>query len=218
MKKLIIFAGSEMQSLMKYYFESTGEYQVLRFTMNHEHLEKISDHTVPKISWEDLISENQLKDHYLYIGIGYGSMNKIREKKYLEAKKAGFKFASYISPMANILTDDIGENNFILEDNTIQPFVKIGNNNIIWSGNHIGHHSIIGNNNFISSHVVIAGGVTIKNNTFLGINSTIRDHITVEDYTLIGGNAWISRDTEQYGVYLSGEATKINKKSFELKI
>ena len=37
-----------------------------------------------------------------------------------------------------------GENCFILEDNTMQPFVVIGDNVTLWSGNHIGHHARIG--------------------------------------------------------------------------
>ena len=49
----------------------------------------------------------------------------------------------------------IGENCFIFEDNTIQPFVVVEDNVILWSGNHIGHHSVIKNHNFVSSHVVI---------------------------------------------------------------
>ena len=52
---------------------------------------------------------------------------------------------------------EIGENCFIFEDNTIQPFVKIGDDVVLWSGNHIGHHAEIGDHCFISSHVVISG-------------------------------------------------------------
>ena len=50
-----------------------------------------------------------------------------------------------------------GDNCFILEDNTVQPFVTIGNNVTLWSGNHIGHDSVIEDDCFISSHVVVSG-------------------------------------------------------------
>ena len=78
-------------------------------------------------------------------------------------KKRGYRFANFVSQKSNIFNDNnIGENCMILENNVIQPFVKIGNNVTIWSGNHIGHHSVIEDNTFISSHVVISGRVKIK--------------------------------------------------------
>ena len=54
-----------------------------------------------------------------------------------------------------------GDNCFILEDNTIQPFVSIGNNVTLWSGNHIGHDSTIDDHCFIASHVVVSGHVRV---------------------------------------------------------
>ena len=124
----------------------------------------------------------------------------------------------YIGKDYPLFFNNIEEMNLILEDNTIQPFVKIGNNNVIWSGNHIGHHSIIGDNNFITSQVTIAGRVEIKNNCFIGINSSIRDHIIIENYTLIGAGTWIAKNTEIYGVYTIPSSKKIDTKSVELKI
>jgi hypothetical protein len=53
--------------------------------------------------------------------------------------------------------ENVQENAFILEDNTIQPFVRIGPNVTLWSGNHIGHHSTVEDHVFIASHVVVSG-------------------------------------------------------------
>ena len=45
----------------------------------------------------------------------------------------GYKLASYVSSKATLLNNrQFGENCFIFEDNTIQPFVKIGNNITLW--------------------------------------------------------------------------------------
>ena len=104
----------------------------------------------------------------------------------------------------------IGANCFILEDNTIQPFVSIGDNVTMWSGNHIGHHSVIGNHTFISSHVVVAGGVRIGEQCFLGVNATLRDHLTIGDRCVIGAGALLLTDAEAEGVYL-GAATERSK-------
>ncbi len=90
----------------------------------------------------------------------------------------GYSMASFISPQATILNGGvIGDNCFILEDNTVQPYARIGSNVTLWSGNHIGHHSVIGDHTFIASHVVVSGGVEIGERCFVGVNATLRDHI-----------------------------------------
>ncbi|WP_245213936.1 hypothetical protein [Rhodoferax sp. AJA081-3] len=67
-----------------------------------------------------------------------------------------------------MLGNEIGENCFILEDNTLQPFTKIGNNVILWSGNHIGHHGEIHDHVTFTSHVVMSGHCSIGPYSFLG--------------------------------------------------
>jgi sugar O-acyltransferase (sialic acid O-acetyltransferase NeuD family) len=136
-------------------------------------------------------------------------MNELRKSKYDEAKRLGYTLASYVSSYSTVLNDgQIGDNCFILEDNTIQPSVKIGSNVTLWSGNHIGHHSIIKNHVFISSHVVISGGVTVEECCFIGVNATLRDHIVIGKNTLIGAGAIIMKSTDPFSV-LSPKPTEI---------
>ena len=138
-------------------------------------------------------------------------MNKLRQQKYHEAKQKGYQLVSYISSKATVLCppEDIGDNCFILENNTIQPFVKVGNNVTIWSGNHIGHHSHIGDHCFITSHCVIAGNVTIHDYCFIGINATINNEITIHERAFIGPNAWINKNVEARQVVL-GNPSRIS--------
>ena len=103
--------------------------------------------------------------------------------------------------------DQIGDNCFIFEDNTIQPFVTIGNNVTLWSGNHIGHHSTIHDHVFIASHVVISGRVTVGEQSFIGVNATLRDHITVGARCVIGAGVLLLADSEPDGLYI-GTATE----------
>lgn len=113
-----------------------------------------------------------------------------------------------MSSRATVLNDDrIGENCFVLEDNTIQPFVEIGDNVTLWSGNHIGHHSRIGSHSFLASHVVVSGGVVIGEQCFIGVNATLRDHIRIGDRCVIGAQALLLEDAAPEGVYI-GNATE----------
>jgi sugar O-acyltransferase (sialic acid O-acetyltransferase NeuD family) len=218
MKKVVIFGLGDNAELAKYYFDNDSDYKVVAFTVDKQYTTEKMFHKLPIIPFDKVEQYYSPDEVDLFIAVGYTNMNEVRELKYLDGKKRGYKFVNYISSKATILTDKIGENNFILEDNTIQPYVEIGNNNVFWSGNHIGHHGRIGNNCFITSHVVISGRCIIEDNCFMGVNSTIRDHIKIRYKSLIGAGAWISEDTEEYGVYLSNIATKIKKKSIELKI
>jgi sugar O-acyltransferase (sialic acid O-acetyltransferase NeuD family) len=135
-------------------------------------------------------------------------MNKNRERIYLEAKAKGYEFISYVSSKATTFGNEIGENCFILEDNTIQPFTTIGNNVVLWSGNHIGHHGQIKDHVFFTSHVVMSGHCVIEPYCFFGVNSTIRDYLTIAEGTLVGMASAITKSTEAWGVYVGNPAEK----------
>ena len=91
----------------------------------------------------------------------------------------------------------------ILENQTIQPYVKIGNNVTLWSGNHIGHHSEILENTFISSHVVISGGCKIGKNCFFGVNSSVADGIKINDFCSIFMNTSVSKNLDIRSIVVS---------------
>jgi UDP-3-O-[3-hydroxymyristoyl] glucosamine N-acyltransferase len=146
-------------------------------------------------------------------------MNKVREGIYHEAKGEGYSLVSYISSKCTYLSEEkTGDNCFIFEDNTIQPFVKIGSNVTLWSGNHIGHHSVIESHNFISSHVVISGHCHIESNCFVGVNSTLAHKVRLAKETLVGAGAIISKNTEFGSVYVPARSVLLDKKSFEITL
>ena len=153
----------------------------------------------------------------MFVALSYKNVNKIRAEKYYEAKEKGYKLVSYVCSKSTYWDDlEIGDNCFIFEDQTIQPFVKIGDNITMWSGNHIGHEAVIGDHCFITSHVVISGHVTIEPYCFLGVNCTIIDGITIAQESVIGAGATVVKDTEPGGVYI-GKAAERYKKSSESK-
>jgi UDP-3-O-[3-hydroxymyristoyl] glucosamine N-acyltransferase len=114
--------------------------------------------------------------------------------------------------------DPVGDNCFILEDNTIQPFVRIGSNITLWSGNHIGHDSTIEDHCFITSHVVVSGNCTVGAYSFIGVNATLRNSIRVAENSLIAAGAVVMQDTVEKGVYLPQRAKLISKTSDEIEL
>jgi sugar O-acyltransferase (sialic acid O-acetyltransferase NeuD family) len=154
----------------------------------------------------------------LLLSLRTGSLSKKKNYwAFLAAKYKGYELVSYVCSKSVYWGDTkIGDNCFIFENQTIQPFVKIGNNVFIWSGNHIGHHSVIGDHCFISSHVVISGHVTVGPYSFLGVNSTIRNGITIAPECVIGAGAIIIKDTVEKGVYIGKAAELYSDDSSEL--
>lgn len=218
MNKVIIFGLGDNAELAHYYFSNDSDYEVVAFTVNQEYKQLDSFCNLPVISFEKIDEFYDKNNCHIFIAMGYGKMNSDREKVYHDVKSKGWTCANYISSKATVLTETIGDNNFILEDNTIQPFVSIGNNNVIWSGNHIGHHGSIGDHNFITSQVTISGRVNVGHNCFIGVNSSIRDHISIAEYTLIGAHSWISKSTKPYEVYTAKQTPLFPKTSDRLKI
>lgn len=218
-KKVVIIGNTSNARLAKYFFTIDSEYDVAAFSVNKKYITEPEFDGLKVVPLEKLTSLYPPGEFEAFVAVGYTDMNKIREKLYNDCKDKGYVMANYISSRCSYLSQfPTGDNCFILEDNTIQPFVKIGNNVVLWSGNHIGHDVTIEDHNFITSHVVVSGFVTIKRNCFLGVNATIRDAITIAPETLVAAGAIIMKDTVEKGVYLPARSTLFEKKSDEIKI
>lgn len=206
-KKLIIFGTGDIAELAHYYFRSDSNYEVIGFTVDGAYLQDSIFCGLPVVSFEEISKHYSPHQYELFIALSYSKLNLIRKEKYLAAKALGYQLASFVSSRATVLNQgNIGDNCFIFEDNTIQPFVSIGNNVTLWSGNHIGHHSQIMDHCFVASHVVISGGVIIGEQCFIGVNATLRDHIKIGERCVIGAGTLLLADAEPEGVYM-GTAT-----------
>ena len=211
MAKIVILGIGEIGELAHYYFTTDTEHEVVAFALDREYIQDGSFKDLPVVDFEEVQNAYPPKDHKMFVAIGYKRINKAREEKYSQAKSKGYSLVSYVSSRANIFDNvTIGDNCFVLEDNTLQPFCRLGNNVVAWSGNHIGHHSRIEDHCFLTSHVVVSGGVVVAPYCFLGVNATIRDHVTIARENVIGAGCLITRDTQPREVYI-GEASKPSK-------
>ena len=218
-KKLILFGEGLYTEIAYQYFCDDSEYEVICFTKDDEYINSSQYLGLPMETFSDIENLYPPSEYDMHIAVSYTDMNRLRERVYHEAKEKGYKLVSYVSSKcSNMSKYPIGDNCFIFEDNTIQPFVKVGNNVILWSGNHIGHHSEIKDHNFISSHVVVSGQCTVESNCFIGVNSTVGHKVKIGKATLIGAGSIITKDTEQESVYVPARSIKLSKKSSEFKL
>lgn len=207
-RRLVIFGSGDIAQLAHYYFSTDSTYEVVAFTVDAAYMAETVFCGLPVVSFEEVLQKYSPEKYDFFVALSYSKLNAVRKEKYLAAKARGYRLASFISSRATVLNEGrIGENCFIFEDNTIQPFVTIGNNVTLWSGNHIGHHSTIRDHCFIASHVVVSGGVEIGEQCFIGVNATLRDHIKIGDKCVIGAGALLLADAEDDGVYI-GTATE----------
>ena len=201
-RRLVIFGTGDIAQLAHYYFGKDPRFEIVAFTVDAAYVREPSFCGLPVIPFEEVAGRYPPDKYEMFVALSYAKLNAVRKDKYLETKAKGYRIASYVSRQATVLNDDhIGENCFILEDNTIQPFARIGNNVTLWSGNHIGHHSIISDHCFLASHIVVSGGVEIGDHCFLGVNATLRDGIHVAERCLIGAGAVVMKDTQPGEVY-----------------
>lgn len=216
-KKLIIFGIEDVAELANFYFSRFTDFKVEALCIDEKFIKETNQFGLPIISFSEATLSYSPKDIYFFVALGYSKVNEIRKQKYELIKELGYQLASFISPKANILSKSkIGENVFILEDNTVQPFVHIGNNVTLWSGNHIGHHSFISDHCFISSQVVVSGRVLVEEQCFLGVNSTIRDHLKIGKRSVIGAGSLILSDVRSNSVYKGHETKPIPISSSKL--
>lgn len=200
-EKVIIWGIGKIAEVVHFYLTTDSDYEVCAFCVDKEYKSTEEFHGIPVVCAEEVSLLFPPTEYKMSIPISYKSMNRFRTEKYLEFKKKGYSFVTYISSKATYYGTPVGENCIIMENNVIQPFSEIGDNVIMWSGNHLGHHSKIESNCFISSHVVISGAATIGESSFIGVNAAVRNDIRVGKFNLIGAGTVILQDTEDYSVF-----------------
>jgi sugar O-acyltransferase (sialic acid O-acetyltransferase NeuD family) len=218
MAKVIIFGVQDFAQLAKFYLQHDSEHEVAAFSVNEAYLpERKTFEGLPVVAFENVEQIYPPSDFKFFAPMSPSRMNKLRESVYQQIKQKGYEMISYVSSKATVFPGAaIGDNCFILEDNTIQPFTSIGNNVVLWSGNHIGHHGIIKDHVTFTSHVVLSGHCVVESFAFFGVNATVRDGIHIAEGSFIAMAAAVTRDTEPWGVYKGNPAKKSETLSTEL--
>lgn len=202
MAKVVIFGTSQWAELAHFYLTHDSEHDVAGFTLDREYLKEPRFKGLPVVPFEEVEKTFPPSGFGMFIPMSFKRMNHVRAEKYAEAKRRGYALVSYVSSRATTFPGfECGDNCFIFEDNTIQPFVKVGSNVVMWSGNHIGHHSVIQDHVMITSHVVISGCCTLEEYSFFGVNATVRDETVIARETLVGMGCVITKDTKPFEVY-----------------
>lgn len=211
MAKVVIFGTGQWADLAHFYLTHDSPHEVAAFTLDRDYLQKDEHRGLPTVAFEEVEDQYPPDEYRMFVPISFKRMNHLRAEKFAAAKEKGYELVSYVSSKATTWPEfTCGENCFIFEDNTVQPFVEIGDNVVMWSGNHVGHHTVIKDHVMLTSHVVISGACTIEPYCFFGVNSTVRDETVVARETLVGAGSLILRDTKEFEIY-KAQGTKPSK-------
>jgi len=219
MVDVVIFGVSDTAQLAFYYLNNDSDFNVVAFCVDQAYLpEDRSFMGLPAMTLEQVTRQYPASDYQFLVPMTAADMNRLRANIYHRIKKLGYQFISYVSSHATVLTDNIGENCFILENNTLQPYCTIEDNVMLWSGNHIGHHSRVRAHAFISSHVVVSGRCEIGEYSYIGVNSTLRDGLKIAEGSFIGMGSSVTKHTEAWNAYAGTPAKNLRKKSTDINI
>lgn len=195
MKRLVIFGTGEYGELAHYYFKHDSDYEIVGFVSDDEFVDSDSFQGLPLVGISQVTEKFPPGDFEAHVAMSYRQLNALKEEKYNAMKGLGYTMASYVCSKSVTWPDlDIGDNCFILENQTIQPTVKIGNNVMIWSGNHLGHGCSIDDHTYISSHVCISGHTQIGKRNFWGVNASSADFVKIGDRVFVAMGATVVKD------------------------
>ena len=215
MADLVLFGAGDIARLARHYFDTDSDHDVVAYTVDAAYRDGREEFDgLPLVDFERVASRFPPGSHAMFIAMSYADMNRVRQEKCRAASEFGYELVSYVSSRCTYLSSHTpGANCFILEDNTVQPFVRIGQGVTLWSGNHIGHDSVIGDNVFITSHVVVSGNCRVGDNSFIGVNATLHDSVTLGEATLVAAGATIAKDTQPGELWVPARSVKLDRTS-----
>jgi sugar O-acyltransferase (sialic acid O-acetyltransferase NeuD family) len=217
MSKVVLFGTGRGADVAFRFLNRDSDHEVCGFSTDLKYLQRDTFHDLPVVAFENIEQRFPPDQYKFLILLGYQNMNGLRAEKYLAAKAKGYSFISYVNSQFYCAEDlDVGENCFILDNQSISLDVKIGNNVVMWSSNHIGDLSTIGDHSWLASHVTVAAEVNVQPYCFLGIGATVGNKLMLGQRTFVGANALVASNTEKDSVHVlsASEAVDLDSGAF----
>jgi sugar O-acyltransferase (sialic acid O-acetyltransferase NeuD family) len=217
MSKLVLFGNGRGASVAHRFLAHDTPHEIVAFTVDERFITEPSYRGLPLVPFEEVQQRYPPDDYRMLILLGYQQMNGLRAAKYDEAKAKGYTLESYVaSDIFRVEPIAVGENCFIMDNQSISLDVRIGNNVVMWSSNHLGDGTRVGDHAWISSHVAVAADVTIGERAFLGVGATVTGRVTVGREGFVGAAVLVSSDVADGAVRVAAQADDlaVNSRAF----
>ncbi len=214
---IVIIGDGEFARVAYEYFTHASPYEVNGFCVERRFHKNAALLNLPVGEVEEIETAYPATDYTLFVAITYTNLNRTRERIFKQLKAKGYQFVTYVHPAAAVADSArIGENSFIYDGCSIQPFAQIADNVICGSGTLIAHRACIAANAYLASGSVIGGFSQVGNNSFLGLNCTIADKLHVCAEAFISAGAVLLNDAKQPHVYQGNPAQDTGLSSRDL--
>lgn len=203
MSKLVLFGTGRGADVAHRFLAADSDHEIMAFTVDEANMTSNLHRGLPVVAFEEVQHRYPPDRFGMLILLGYQQMNALRARKFAEAKAKGYRLESYVaSNIFRVASIEVGENCFILDNQSISLDVQIGNNVVMWSSNHIGDLSEIADHAWISSHVTVAANVHIGKRAFVGIGATLSNGVKIGADSFIGACRLVLDDTRPRSVSL----------------
>ena len=189
MGDIVVFGVGQLAETLSVYLKRHSEHRIAAYTVDRKFREQDEFQGKPVLAWESLEESYTPDEVKLFCPMGYRDLNRARREKFLEGKRRGYDFISFVHPSSHVYAERVGENCVVLEQCVLQPHVTVGDNVIMWSSTHVGHHSEIGDHCFLAGGGGVAGNCKVGEGTFLGGGATMRDNRRIGRYCIVGMGA-----------------------------
>ena len=194
--ELVIYGTGPFARLMTHLFESSGQARVVGYTVDPEYLSAPTFEGRPVVPSGEVAARFPPARHGMFVAVGYRRM-RARKLLFERARAAGFRLHGYTSPHAIVPRDQpLGENNVLMDQVLVEPFVTIGDNNVFWSGTVLSHEARVGSHTFCGGRVLVGGRVTVGDGSFLGMSSTIVYGVSLAPETHVVAGSVVFKDTQ----------------------
>jgi acetyltransferase-like isoleucine patch superfamily enzyme len=211
MSKLVLFGTGRGADVAFRFLTHDTDHEICAFALDERYIENATFRDRPVVPFEEVERHYPPDDYRMMILLGYQNMNGLREARFNQAKAKGYTLESYVaSDVFRVEEIAVGENCFILDNQSISLDVRIGNNVVMWSSNHVGDLTTVEDHAWIASHVTVAANVTIGQRAFLGIGATVSNGVVVAAESFIGADVLVASDTEHRAVYVAGNKGKLD--------
>src|SRR6266852_5887501 len=117
MARVVVFGCGRAADTAFRYLSRDSPHEICGFTVDPAFLHQTSFHGLPVVEYESVITRFPPQEYDMFVPLGFKSMNRVRADKYLDAKRKGYRFISYVNSRHYSLEGvRVGENCFILDD------------------------------------------------------------------------------------------------------
>jgi acetyltransferase-like isoleucine patch superfamily enzyme len=207
MSKIVLYGTGRGAAVAHRFLAADTDHEIVGFTVDAQFVSGETHRGLPLVPFEEVQRRFPPEDHGLFILLGYQGMNGLRAQKFAEARAKGYTLPSYVaSDIFRVEPIRVGQNCFILDNQSISLDVTIGDNVVMWSSNHIGDFTRVDDHAWVSSHVTVAANVHIGERAFIGIGATLSNGSHIGREGFVGARVMVAGTVEDGAVHLHGQS------------